>query len=71
MRCYKIKAVGKDGVVATRYAGTNADAKDTRDQLVQKTGLKKKDVSIDQDEVPMAKADLLDFINALLVKQDR
>lgn len=33
-------------------------------------GVKKKDVSIDEVEVPTAKADLLVFVNQILTKQD-
>ena len=74
MRAYKVSAIEKDGdeefTLGTRYAGTNAEARATRDQLVEQFGVKKKDVSIEEAEVPTAKADLLVFINELLTEQD-
>lgn len=71
MRCYTVKALGKDGrPKGVRYAGTNADAKEVRESLMATFGLKKKDVVIDTAEIPVAKAELLAFVNNLLVKQD-
>jgi len=74
MRAYKVTAVEHDGgeefTLGTRYAGTNAEARATRDQLVEQFGLKKKDVTIEEAEIPVAKADLLAFINELLTEQD-
>jgi hemoglobin-like flavoprotein len=65
MRCYLVKGPG-----AKRYAATNADARTKRDELVEQLGCKKKDVEIEQAEVPTAKADLLDFINELCTELD-
>lgn len=71
MRCYIVKAIGLDGrTKGYRYAGTSADSRTTRERLMATFGLKKKDVSIDPAEIPTAKAELLDFINRLLVNQD-
>lgn len=71
MRCYIVKAIGKDGrSKGHRFAGTSADARETREILMATFGLKKKDVSIDPAEIPTAKADLLEFVNQMLVKQD-
>ncbi len=65
MRCYLVKGPG-----AKRYAATNADARTKRDELVEQLGCKKKDVEIEQVEVPTAKAELLEFINELCVELD-
>ena len=65
MRCYLVTGPG-----AKRYAATNADARSTRDELVEQLGCKKKDVEIEQVDVPTAKAELLDFINGLCKKTD-
>jgi hemoglobin-like flavoprotein len=65
MRCYLVKGPG-----AKRYAATNADARAKRDELVEQLGCKKKDVEIEQAEVPTAKAELLDFINELCTELD-
>lgn len=65
MRCYLVKGPG-----AKRYAGTNADARVTREDLVAKLGCKKKDVEIEPTDIPVAKADLLEFINELCQECD-
>jgi hypothetical protein len=65
MRCYLVTGPG-----TKRYASTNADAKTTRDELVEQLGAKKKDIEIKQVDVPVAKAELLEFINALCVETD-
>ncbi len=65
MRCYQVTGPG-----AKRYAATNADARATRDELVEQLGCKKKDIEIEQVEVPTAKAELLEFINGLCAELD-
>lgn len=65
MRCYLVTGPG-----AKRYAATNADARTKRDELVEQLGCKKKDVEIEQAEVPTAKAELLEFINGLCAELD-
>jgi len=65
MRCYLVKGPG-----AKRYASTNADAKTTRDELVEQLGVKKKDIEIEQTDIPVAKAELLEFINGLCAETD-
>jgi hypothetical protein len=65
MRCYLVTGPG-----AKRYAATNADARNKREELVEQLGCKKKDVEIAQVEVPTAKAELLDFINELCTELD-
>lgn len=65
MRCYQVTGPG-----AKRYAATNADARAKRDELVEQLGCKKKDVEIEQVEVPTAKAELLEFINGLCAELD-
>lgn len=70
MRAYKVTAADDEGVLGTRYAGTNALAREARDQLVEQFGIKKKDVTIEDAEIPTGKAELLEFINGLLAEQD-
>lgn len=65
MRCYLVT-----GPRAKRYAATNADARATRDALVEQLECKKKDVEIEQVDVPTAKAELLEFINGLCKELD-
>lgn len=66
MRCYLVTGPG-----AKRYAATNADARTTRDDLVEQLGCKKKDIEIEQVEVSTGKAELLEFINELCAKADK
>ena len=65
MRCYLIQAPG-----AKRYAGTQADARAKREELIALTNSKKKDVSIDEAEIPAGKSEQLDFINGLCKELD-
>lgn len=66
MRCYLVTGPG-----AKRYAATNADARTTREELVEQLGCKKKDVEIEQTDIPVAKADLLEFVNGLCKELDK
>lgn len=73
MRAYKVfttATVVEDGneyeQEVVRYAGTAADARSTREGIVNKFGVKKKDVTIEDAEIPTAKPDLLAFVNGLL-----
>lgn len=71
MRCFLVTASIPDtGVAAQRLAATNALAKTTRDELMAAHGLKKKDVIIEQHEVPLAKQQLLGYLNELYAAQD-
>ena len=65
MRCYLVQGGGRK-----RYAGTQADARVTRDAVAEETGVKKKDITIEEAEVPVAKAELLNFINELCIELD-
>lgn len=66
MRCYQVTGPG-----AKRYAASNADARTTRDALVEQLGCKKKDIEIEQVDVPISKAELLEFINDLCAETDK
>lgn len=65
MRTYLVKAGGRK-----RYASTQADAKATRDELMAQTQSKKKDVSIEEVDISLNKAELLSFINTLCEEGD-
>lgn len=65
MRCYIITAKSGEDTIATRIAGTNALARETRDQLMEKFGLRKKDIAIDGADVPTQKDALIEHINGL------
>ena len=67
MRCYTVQAKG-----FIRYAGTNAKAKEIRNEFfIEQLNFTKKDVTIEDAEVPLAKAELLEFINDLCAKLDQ
>ena len=76
MRCYKVStevdlpvdATGAETVETevVQYAATQADARLLRDEWVTTYKVKKKDVSIDETEISLAKSDVITFINGLL-----
>lgn len=76
MRCYLVSAVvtteipdeGKKTRRASQYGATQAAARKIRDEFVGRYDLKKKDVEVEEAEIPMAKAALLEFINGLMPK---
>jgi hypothetical protein len=71
MRCYLVTVQNTDGeTIARRLASTNADARAVREDLMETFGVKKKDVEIADHEVPVAKPDLLGYLNGLLTEQD-
>jgi hypothetical protein len=70
MRCYKVIAKDGDEVLATRIAGTNALARETRDEMVATFEVKKKDVTIEEHEVPVAKDQLIEYLNEIFGAQD-
>ena len=70
MRCYKVIAKQDGKVIASRIAGTNALARETRDKLIAQFELRKKDVEIENAEVPVQKDALIDYLNEVLEKQD-
>ena len=65
MRCYLVKAVG-----GKRFAGTVALSKIAHADLMEMFGVKKSAVTISDAEIPMAKAELLEFINGLCKELD-
>lgn len=72
MRAYKVSATveecSDDGRphVVTKFAGTQADARTARQAIVDEHGVKKKDVALDEIEIPTDKAGLLGFVNNLV-----
>lgn len=71
MRCYLVVAKNNDGnTIARRIASTNADARAVREDVMETFDLRKKDVEIEQHEVPVDKPGLIAYLNELLVEQD-
>lgn len=65
MRCYLVSGGGR-----RRYGATQADSKIKRDDIMEETGAKRSEVSIEEVEVPMDKPSLLEFINGLCAELD-
>lgn len=72
MRCYLVKLRRPNGVERFRYAATNADAKEVKEQFCTAfdLGPRTKEVTITQAEVPLQKADLLELLNGFAKKLD-
>jgi hypothetical protein len=70
MRCYLVTAKSGGEVLGSRIASTNADAREVREDLMTTFEVKKKDVDIEAHEVPLAKSELIEYLNVLLIKQD-
>ena len=70
MRAYQVTAKDGDTVLGTRYAGTQADARAKRDELMAQFDVKKSAVETEEVEVPVAKSELLEIINELASKAD-
>jgi len=66
MRCYVVATTDNEGNKHQAFASTNATAKEQRDQYVEAYGVKKSEVDVSQTDVPLAKAQLLSFMNELL-----
>jgi hypothetical protein len=69
-KAYLVTASDTEGVVAKRYAGTAALAKATRNELIEKLGAKKSDVTIEDCDIPSDKNGLLAFINEVAAEAD-
>ena len=71
MRCYLVTAKSNEGkTLARRLSATNADARAMREDLMETFEVKKKNVEIDDHDVPTPKPALLAYLNDLLVEQD-
>lgn len=70
MRAYEVKCEIDDGEgdtqTAKQFAGTQAQVREIRQTFVNDYGVKKKDVEVEEVDIPTGKQDLLDFINGLL-----
>lgn len=71
MRCYLVTAKSNaDDVLGRRIAATNADARAVREDLMETFDVKKKNVDIENHDVPVAKPELIAYLNDMLVAQD-
>lgn len=73
MQIYKITATAAPSFhpVACRFAGSMADARTKRNELMERYGLSKKLVHVEPVEALTQKAELLGFINDLLKTYDK
>ena len=70
MRAYEVQAMEGGELLGRRFGATQADARAKRDELVEKFGVKKSAVTIQEAEIPTAKAELLEFINGFMEADD-
>lgn len=70
MRAYEVKAMDDDELLGRRFGATQADARAKRDELMEKFSIKKSACTIEEVEIPTAKADLLEFINGHMEEAD-
>lgn len=72
MRAYKVVGHVPNGDIPetthdrTRFAGTQADARNEKQALMNDYDLKRSAVEIKEVEIPTAKAELIEFINELV-----
>lgn len=66
MRCYKVQVTDDLGTTHQAFAGTGALVKQQRDEYATSLGVKKSDVEVTPIDVPLAKAELLSYMNQLL-----
>lgn len=70
MNLYLVQAI-EDGVtLATRYAGSNIDARNTRKALANEFNVQKDRVIVESVEVSTKKVDLLETLNELCALAD-
>lgn len=75
MRCYEVKTEDSSEIEVVRYAGSQADARKKREEIIQfveEAGLsiKKSQISIEEIEVPTQKGPLIDYLNDLSARAD-
>ncbi len=61
MRCYKVSSGN-----TTIIAATQGDARKVREQVAEKEGVNKKVVDVEEIDVPLAKAELIAYLNNLI-----
>jgi hypothetical protein len=74
MRAYKVSVATEEqdgnGVSAlithTQFAGSMAEVRTIRDTFVEELGVKKKDVDVEEVDIPTSKTELLPFLNNLM-----
>jgi hypothetical protein len=71
MRLQKIEYTGSENIKFRRYAGSMAEARLVRAQLVEQFGVKTKDVAIDMENIDSGKDSMLAFINELAELGDK
>lgn len=65
MRCYTVKANG-----ATTYVATQGDCRRLKNDLIA-SGIPKKQIEVVEVEVPLAKAELIVYLNNLVEESSK
>lgn len=67
MRAYQVSVQPNGEIIRFAIAASQADARVKRDELISDMeGIKKKDVTIEEIEIPSGKSDLIEFINGTI-----
>lgn len=67
MRAYRVQD-GEGKMI--RFGGSQTEAKQKRDEIIETLGVKKKEVSIEEIEIPTSKTELLEFLNEFSSESD-
>lgn len=71
MRAYDVKAFDDDdNMIGRRFGCSQSDSRVKRDELIQKFGIKKSQVTIEETEIPTGKVGLLEFLNGVTEESD-
>lgn len=63
-----MKAYLVEGGGLRRYAGSQTEVREKRDEIMELAGIKKKDVTHEEVEIPTNKAELIPFINEIVIE---
>ena len=68
MRYHKV-TVTHMGKQIVKYAGTSADAREAKRQFIDEKGVKRNQVEVEQVEISLVKAELIEWLNKHAVPQ--
>lgn len=73
MKAYKVVLEEDGAVLATRYAGSQAEVREHKGRLAKQFGIgpRSKGLTSEEVEVPTGKAELLEFVNAVAALADQ
>lgn len=66
MKCYRVTVQPNGEVLKFKIAGAQAEARELRNELMNDFNCKKSDVTIEEDNIPTSKKELLHVINLII-----